>query len=354
VPASAPEREAAVRAAFATQTGWCERSGAPFTALLCRLIGERLDGATELGRRVLGWPEGADPIKDALPLRVCGGLHALVRGGGAAALAALYPPHPLPDAEALWAALRPVLADPALLPWLEGPPQTNEVGRSALLIGGLMTLAARFPQPVALLELGASAGLNLLLDLYGYDLGGRSAGDRASPVRLQPQWQGPAPPDAEVIVAGRHGVDLNPLDPRRDAERLLAYVWPDQQERLARLEAALAIAGTDPPRLDRGDAADWLDKRLAEPCPAGIARVVFHTVAFVYFPPETQARIVRRLEETGAAATPDAPLAWLRYEVEPEQERFSLRLRIWPDGEDRLLALGHPHGSSVRWLAGQD
>ena len=72
MPASASEREAAIRGAFATQAGWCERSGAPFTGLLCRLIGERLDRSTDLGRRVLDW--GGDPVKDALPLRICGGI----------------------------------------------------------------------------------------------------------------------------------------------------------------------------------------------------------------------------------------------------------------------------------------
>jgi hypothetical protein len=351
VPASAPEREAAVRAAFAVQSGWCDKSGAPFTGLLCRLTGERLDRSSLLGNRVLGWPEGADPIRDALPLRICGGLHALVRSGGAPALAALYPPQPVPDPERLWEVLRPVLADPSLLPWIDGPPQTNEVGRSALLMAGLLTLAARFRQPIGLLELGASAGLNLLPDFYAYDLGGRSVGDRDSPVRLQPRWEGPPPPEAIVTIAGRRGVDLNPLDPRRDSERLLAYVWADQQDRIARLEAALAIAAVDPPRVDRGDAADWLDARLTEPAPSGITRVVFHTVAFDYFPPATQARIARRLEETGAGATEEAPLAWLRYEAGPDT--FELRLRIWPGGEDRLLADGHPHGSIVRWLIDQ-
>jgi hypothetical protein len=348
VPASAPDSAAAVRAAFAWQTGWCYALEAPFTAMLCRLFGERLDGSTAVGRRVLGWPVDADPVKDALPLRLCGALHALVRCGAAPNLAALYPPHPMPQAETLWAALRPVLSNPALLPWLEGPPQTNEVGRAALLMGGLLALAARFPQPIELLELGASAGLNLLPDRYAYDLGGRQAGDPLSPVRLKPQWEGPPPPEATVTIAGRRGVDLNPLDPCRDAERLLAYVWPDQQGRLARLEAALTLAAADPPGVDRGEAADWLDARCAESSRAGTSRVVFRTVAFVYFPAETQARIVRRLEEAGTAATAAAPLAWLRYEAAGES--FELRLRTWPDGEDRLLAVGHPHGSIARWL----
>ena len=105
---------------------------------LCRLLGERLDRSTEAGRRVLDWPGRADAFSDALPLRLTGGLHALVRRGQAPGLAACYPPCPLPGDEALWAALAPALADPDLLPWLDGAPQTNEVGRSAVLMSGLL------------------------------------------------------------------------------------------------------------------------------------------------------------------------------------------------------------------------
>lgn len=347
-----PPAEERVRAAFLTQADWCARIGAPFTALLCNLLGERIDRSTETGRRVLGWPGNADSFGDALSLRLCGGLHALVRRGDAPALAKFYPPHEMPEAESLWTALRPVLADPALLPWLDSAPQTNEVGRAALLMSGLLVIAERFPQPVELLELGASAGLNLLLDDYGYDLGGLHAGDPASPLRLTPDWTGPPPPDRAVAIAGRRGVDLNPLDPRRDRERLLAYVWPDQAARRARLETALALAAAELPPVDRGDAADWLEARLAAPPAAGVTRVVLHSVAFHYFPAATQARIAAAAADAGQAATSESPLAWLRYETEPDEDRFTLRLRLWPDGEDRLLAHCDPHGNRVDWLAG--
>jgi hypothetical protein len=298
---------------------------------------------------VLDWPGQGDPFADALPLRLTGGLHALVRRGDAPGLAACYPPKPTPGDEALWAALAPVLAEPDLLPWLESAPQTNEVGRSAVLMAGLLVVAERFGQPVELLELGASAGLNLVLDRYGYDLGGVGAGDARSPLRLEPQWAGPPPPAAPVTVARRRGVDLHPLDARRDGDRLLAYVWPDQARRLAQLEAALAIAAADPPEVEPGDAAEWLEARLAEPREAGVTRVVLHSIAFQYFPEEAKRRIERALAEAGAAAAAEGPLAWLRYEHDGG-ERISLRLRTWP-GEESLLAHGHPHGSKVEWLA---
>jgi hypothetical protein len=347
VPGSATE--AAVRAAFARQAQWAEALGSPLTERLCRLLGERLDRTSEVGRRLLDWPGDADPFADALPLRVTGGLHFLVRRGDAPGLAACYPPQRLPDTESLWAALRPVLDRRELLPWLEGAPQTNEVGRSAVLIAGLLVVVDAFPKPVELLELGASAGLNLIPDRYGHDLGGRRAGDPDSPLQLRPRWTGGRPPEGRVEVSGRRGVDLRPLDPRRDGERLLAYVWPDQTGRLAQLEAALAIASADPPPVDRGDAAPWLEARLAEAQPAGTTRVVLHSIAFQYFPDGTKRRVAAAMAEAGGRATAAAPLAWLRYEHEPAEERIELRLRTWP-GEESLLACGHAHGSEVNWL----
>jgi hypothetical protein len=349
VPGSATE--AAVRAAFARQAEWAAKLGSPFMERLCRLLGERLDTGTRIGRRVLGWPGSAEPFTDALPLRLTGGLHALVRSGNAPQLAACYPPNPLPGEDALWAAVRPILSGPDLLSWLDGAPQTNEVGRSAVLMSGLLVLCESFPRPVELLELGASAGLNLLLDRYGHDLGGVRAGDPDSPLQLRPEWKGVPPPDAPVEVARRRGVDLNPLDVRRDGERLLAYVWADQGRRLAQLESALAVAAQDPPEVDAGDAADWLEARLAERQEKGVTRVVLHSIAFQYFPEEAKVRIGAAMEAAGAEAPLAAPLAWLRYEFAPEDDKITLRLRTWPGGGDRLLAHCHPHGSWVEWLA---
>jgi len=339
-----------VRASFAEQAYWCGRLGSPFTARLCEALSARLDSSTAVGARVLGWPGDPSPGGDALALRLAGGLHALVRSGEAPELAPLYPPVALPEAGPLGDALAAVLARDALLPWLERAPQTNEVGRSAVLMAGLMAVAARFPRPIALLELGASAGLNLQLDRYRYDLGGRAAGDADAAVRLAPDWLGPPPPAAEVRIAGRRGVDLSPVDPRRDRDRLLAYIWPDQPRRLALAEAALDIAAADPPPVDAGDAADWIEARLG---PAGLeapVRAVIHSVAFQYFPRKVQARVARHIERVGAEATAAAPLAWLRFEKLARDREYSLRLRTWPDGGDALLAWAHPHASRVRWL----
>ena len=338
-----------IRAAFADQANWCVRLGSPFTARLCEALVAAFDPETEVGARVLAWPGDPSGGADAPALRLCGGLHALVHAGQAPDLAKYYPPASLPEIAALGGALTPILRNPALLAWLDSAPQTNEVGRSAILMTGLLAAAAQYPLPIVLYELGASAGLNLQLDRYSYDLGRLRTGARDSPLKLAPQWKGGPPPLAEIRIRGRRGVDLAPLEPIRDRERLLAYIWPDQARRLAQAEAALDIAGRAPPPVEAGDAADWIERNLADDGPPGVMRVVMHTVAYQYFPKAVQARVAARMARAGAAAPPDSPLAWLRFEKLPEEESYSLRLRLWP-GEDRLLAWAHPHVSSVEYL----
>jgi hypothetical protein len=214
-------------------------------------------------------------------------------------------------------------------------------------------VAAGTGLPLALLELGCSAGLNLVPDLYQYRLGGMEAGAAESGLTLAPEWEGGDPPLARVVVADRAGVDLNPLDVSDPAQRqrLLAYVWPDQPERLDRMARAMAIAADTPLRIVGGDAADFVEE---EAWPReGVAVTVFHSIAFQYFGAETQERISRHMGRAGEAATAKAPLAWLRFEMDPGAPDAppTLRLRLWPDGEDRLLARAHPHGRTVHWLA---
>ena len=342
--------DAAVREGFREQARWCEQLGSPFTARICAATAEILDPDTPLGARLLEWP--GDTMRDALPLRLTGGLHALVRAGEAPDLARLYPPAPPPSDEALRAALARTISEQAaaLDPWLDTAPQTNEVGRSALLMSGLLVIAERFGLPLRLFELGASAGLNLQLDRYCYDLGGLQTGEPGSRVRLKPDWKGPPPPSAQVRIAGRSAVDLNPIDPITERERLIAYLWPDQEARLARFQAALDIAALEPPLVTRGDAADWLEAQLAAAPESGVCRVVLHSVAYQYFPPATRQRIRARIDGAGAVSHADAPLAWLRFEMMAGEAHFSLRLRTWP-GEEKLLAWSHPHGSWTEWVA---
>ncbi|MBN8552534.1 MAG: DUF2332 family protein [Caulobacterales bacterium] len=351
--------DASVREAFRQQAGVCRGLDSPLTAKVCALIAERLEDGSEVGRRVLGWPGDPRANADALPLRLCGALHALARDGAVAEVTEAWPPQETPDDDALWAAIRQGLeqASDFILDWLKSPPQTNEVGRSAPLMAGLLVLAERFGWPADLYELGSSAGLNLNLGHYGFDLGGVRAGAAGSTVQLVPRWTGPPPPQGGVRIVGRQGVDLNPLDPTRPetARRLTAYVWADQRERLARLEAALEIARAFPPPLTAADGAEWLERVLTpEPVP-GVCRVVMHTIALQYFPPVGQAQVRAHLEVVGAAAAETAPLAWLAYEAasapDSEGRRWAeLSLTTWPGGQRQVLARGHPHGFALEWF----
>ena len=331
------------------QAGWCKALGSPFTALLCELIADRLPADTPLGRRLDSWP--GNPNDDALMLRLTGGLHARVRCGQAPALQALYPPAPAPDADSLWALLEPELASCALLPWLDGPPQTNEVARSGGLMPGFLTIAHETGLPLALMELGCSGGLNLLPDHYAYRLGGLSAGNPESLLLLAPQWIGEDPPNAPLRVVSRVGVDLSPpdlSDPLQRA-RMLAYVWPDQVERLERMALAMTIVSEHPPEIVLGDAAEFVETRVKPK--KGVATTVFHSIALQYFPESAKARIHAHMQRMGKRARADSPLAWLRFEQEVPGagEPPTLRLTLWPGGEDRLLARVHPHGALVAW-----
>lgn len=348
----------AVREAFRQQAGVCRGLDSPFTARVCELVAERLTDDTEVGRVVLGWSGDPRANADAVPLRLCGALHALARGKGPNAGA--WPPEPTPDDAGLWAAIAAALDQDAafILDWLKGPPQTNEVGRSGPLMAGLLVLAARFGLPFELYELGSSAGLNLNLDRYGFDLDGVTAGEAGSAVRLAPHWTGEPPPQGAVEVIGRRGVDLHPLDVTdpQTARRLTAYVWADQRERLDRLEAALEIAVQHPPPLTAGDGAEWLERELAKAPEPGVCRVVMHTIALQYFPLARQARVRAHLEAVGARATQEGPLAWLAYEAaaapDAQGRRWAeLSLTTWPGGQSQVLARGHPHGFALEWFA---
>lgn len=340
--------------AFEAQARACDRLGAPFTAALLRAAGVAIDDGTITGQRLLAWEGDLTATGDAAALRLAGALHARVRAGGAPTLAPLYPPAPMPEAGALADAIAETLRteDAEIRPWLDRPPQTNEVGRSAAVYPGLMAIAAAFDRPMALFELGASGGLNLVPDRLAYVLGGAEFGDPSAPVTLAPDWTGPPPAGPPPRIALRRGCDLTPLD-LRSAEmraRLAAYIWPDQPARLARLEAVAKIAGAEGISVESEAAASWIDARLAEAHP-GLTRVVMHTIAFQYFDPVDRARITERIEAEGAAATEESPLAWLALELTSTEPTPALTLRLWPgDGQPRHLATAHAHGTWIQWL----
>lgn len=340
-----------IRDAFHLQARYCAAAGSPLTAEVVAALGDILDHSTRTGRRILDWT--GDPIVDALPVRIAGGFNALARSARDELLFRLYKSR---DVEA-HPVLRQTLEkwDDWLYPWLDSPPQTNEVARSGALWPGMLEIARRFGPDMEWIEIGTSAGLNLNMDRFGYNLGGTASGDRLSAVQIAPQWSGAIPVAARVAVADRVGIDLNPLDVSDSliAERLLAYIWPDQAERVARAEAAIRVAQANPPPIVKGDATDLLEPLLAEPQAEGRTRVIFHSVAFQYFPPEARARVTELIEAAGARATASRPLAWLAMEFRAKEvTQAQLTLRSWPGGgQEEVLAHVHPHGAQVNWAA---
>jgi len=342
----------AVAEHFEGQAAGCDKLGSPFTASLCRLMAERLDRSTLFGRRILDW--GGDPGADALALRACGALHALARSGRAKYLRRVYPPAPF-DRERLWIAIAQALRqhDEFLATWLDSPPQTNEVARSSIVLGAALTVANRTGLPLAVYEIGASAGLNLGFDQYRYEFGGgRSWGPADLPLTIPSEWRGELPPlDVPLRVISRQGCDRNPLDPasEADAARLLSYVWPDQAHRLVRLEAALQHAAASGRKVECADAATWVEQNLGLPAELGTCRFVFHTVVWQYLPTEVQARIEAALQTAGAAATPEAPLARFGFEWDGKGEGGAMTLTLWPG--KRVIPLGRAdfHGRWVEW-----
>jgi hypothetical protein len=289
-----------------------------------------------------------------LALRMLGGAHALALSGRAPELAAWYPSaggaiDPDPGSPRAWSALRQTFADQrdSIREWLSWPPQTNEVGRAAALIGGLLYLAAQASLPFRLVEVGASAGLNLRADRYFVPGDSGTYGDPDSPVVLSHGWQGAAPPAGPVEVISRVGGDIAPVDPasQEGRLRLTAYVWPDQADRLARLRGALAVAGRVPAEL------------RAEPATATLARteladgswtVLWHSIFRQYLTQEQRAELADGVARLGAAATPRARFAHL-YLEQSRAGGCPVTLTTWPGASTEVLGIASPHGIPVRW-----
>ncbi|MGH9228457.1 MAG: DUF2332 domain-containing protein [Acidimicrobiales bacterium] len=297
-------------------------------------------------------PREGDPFGSALPLRFLGSVHRLVLEGRAPRLAAHYPsvrgtpgPGLADDFVATVAELRPEIEAR-----VGNGVQTNEVGRAAALVCGFVEVARRSGLPLRLLELGASAGLNLRWDRFWYDTGTSTFGDPSSAVRFVGVWDDPPPllDDVAVGVAAREGCDRSPIDPTGEGGRLSlrAYLWPDMVDRRARLDAALAIAARVPASVEAADLGEWLEARLAGPAP-GRATVVYHSIVWQYVDRRSRDRMRAALRKAGGDSGDDAPLAWLR--LEPAGPVADLRLTWWPGGDEEVLGTSGYHGTPVHW-----
>jgi hypothetical protein len=303
----------------------------------------------------------ADPGPSALALRLAGAVHRLVLDGRAPGLAAYYPSvggHPVVDKA--WLAFRDTVAanERDVRALLASPPKTNEAGRSAVLLGGLLHVARETGLPIRLLEIGASAGLNLRLDHFLFHLDHTPPiGDPRSPVVLQQPWTpgGAWPPvDARLDIVERRGCDTDPVNAGNDDGllRLMSYVWPDQTDRLERLRGAAAIAQRIPAPVEKLTAAHFLERELADSWD-GVATVVWQSVVWQYLEPMERNAVQKTLLNAGAKATSNAPVAWLTFEPRRVNDRdwfvFLATLMLWPGSDERVIAEAQGHGPPVVW-----
>jgi hypothetical protein len=226
--------------------------------------------------------------------------------------------------------------------------QTNEPARCATLLPAL----AQLPGPLALIEVGASAGLTLLFDRYSYDYAGHriTGQDPDAPV-LRCEPRGPVPLPARVPeIAWRAGLDLHPLDVTRpdDVRWLSCLVWPGEGDRAQRLAAAVATARRDPPTVHRGDLLTGLPA-LAAQAPAGATLVVYHSAVLAYVPPPGRRRFARIVGDLGAVwLSSEGPGVVPGVPVPPHAGTPFVLAR---DGRTPL-ALADGHGDWLQWLPG--
>jgi hypothetical protein len=319
--------------------------------LLDRIAGD-VEGGGVFAELLAGHHD--DPLRSALALRLLGGLHRLALDGRAPALQRWYPsvaghwdadvawPYILTTAETHFGALRTAL---------EMPPQTNEVGRSAALTGGLLHLTAKYPLTVRLFEIGASAGLNLRADHFLYNFAGGQWGPADSPVVIDDAWRGPLPPRHPIHIIERQGYDIAPIDATTgDGElTLLSYVWPDMTGRVGRLRGAIDVARRVPAAMHRSSAADAVAGiELA----SGALTVLCHSIMWQYLGADERSAVSRGIDALAKRANDRSPFAHLRLEPRPRPDdapEFVVRARSWPDGADKILATCAPHGPPVNW-----
>jgi hypothetical protein len=232
--------------------------------------------------------------------------------------------------------------------------QTNEVQRCFALLPGFLEIQRRAGEgtPLDLVELGPSAGLNLVWDRYRYAIAGSVWSPTDARLTLTGRAEPPPPAallDVRATVRSRVGIDLEPVDVRGEegARTLEAFVWADQLERRERLRQAIAELRRDPPEIVRGDYVELLPGLLERRRRDGLT-VVFQTASTQYLTREEHARLDAALESAGRAG----PLAWLttlRGEEVDEQRGYTLALRLWPGGAREELAVFDYHGEWLEW-----
>jgi hypothetical protein len=342
---------AGVERALEWQADHADQNGAPCIARLIRAFLPLLDGELKIGRRMRDWPGLS--LEDAMPLRLAGGFHNLHLSGDEDRLAPVYS-GAVHDQAAVDAIVAAVARDhdERLLAWFDGPPQTNEAGRSAGIMAQLLWLSPKLGPRFELFEIGCSAGINTMLDRFRFDLGGVRLGPPDAPIVIAQEWRGDPPPCEPVEIVSISGCDRAPLDLRdpTQALRLKSYVWPEMTERVERLDAAIRMARARPPSIEKCGAEAFVTWMLAQEAAEGVTRALFHSIVWQYLPEAVRATIEMAMIRAGTAATDERPLAWVTVETNRKTFRHELRCRYWPGGEEwTLLGEAHAHGAWVEW-----
>ncbi len=330
------------------QAAWCAELDSPLYSSLLESAADDLELAGPVRAVLEGFQE--EPGSAALALRLMGAVHRLVLDDTLPELAAHYPSTGGDgDPTTTWPVFRQALIDhrAEVRALLGSGCQTNEVGRSAALVGGFLEAAHRAGLTLRILEIGASAGLNLRWDRYRYESAAGAWGDDASPVRFTHSYVVPPPLNRHATVVQRMGCDLHPIDPTSDAGALAlrSFIWADQLGRLALLDGAIEIAREMPAVVEQADAADFLQRELSRQVP-DVATVVFHSVFLQYVDEAGRRRIEGVISEARRSAGRDSPVFHLRLEPGMTVEaRFEIRL------DDELLGTSLAHGTGVRWVA---
>jgi hypothetical protein len=332
---------------FRGQAAWCQRLGSPIYGHLIEKAADDLAAGGPVWRVVEPYLD--QPLNFVHHLRLMGETHRLVLTGEAPELAAHYPTTGGDgDADAAWEAFIALVDERDIK--LDRPVQTNEIGRTAALLGGFLTVAAETGLGLRVLEIGASAGLNLRWDRFRYDADDWGFGDSASPARIPCEYSGGRPPiPANVWVMERAGCDPSPIDPTTDegALTLESFIWPEQTARLDLLRAAIEVARRTPVTVEAASAPDWIEQQLTRER-AGSATVVFHSIMWGYMTDDDRARVTQSFIDAGERATESEPLAWLR--MEPGADQTDVTLTTWPGGDERVIARAGYHGRPVHWL----
>ncbi|HET6627364.1 MAG TPA: DUF2332 domain-containing protein [Nocardioidaceae bacterium] len=340
---------------FREQAAACEALGSPMYAALLHRVGDDIEAGGVSAELLAGHER--DPGPSALALRLLGSVHRLVLDGRVPGLAAYYPSAGgVWDPEPGWTAFAAVLGSCAeeVRAWLDRPPQTNEVGRAAALVGGLLRIGEHHRLPVRLLEIGSSGGLNLCADRFWCSApGGPAHGPPDSPVRLDGAWRGrPLRPWPDLRIVERLGSDVSPVDVTTAEGRLtlMSYVWPDQTARFDRLRGALRVSDGLRVEVRRQDAVSFV--RGIEPV-EGVTTVLWHSVMWQYLSAADQAATSAAVDDLGASARETAPFAHLFLEpgrrTPGSDHEFLVVLCLWPGGERRILGTSVGHGVPTTW-----